>query len=211
MSALLAATGASSAAQGSLGIGAIIGAGAGGSIFTAGAQRRWASKQAVTARRWNLRLDMTQAQRRMADLERAGLNPILALGQGGIGGGSAQGAMAGTGTAASLPDTAATAFKARQDFAQRSQIRSQLLNDRQLRKTAGTQQDLNEALGLKAQADTHSAIATANRTNTLNRLEKARIPLAEMERDIDRSMIGKGLVIMNKAIGALNPFKKGTK
>lgn len=63
--------------------------------------RQWESAEAAASRAWQMDFDNSAVSRRMADLQAAGVNPMLAVGSS-ISAGSASGATASGGSAASI-------------------------------------------------------------------------------------------------------------
>lgn len=158
--------------------------------------RRFQAQQSEISRRWNLELDKTQVQRRMADLAAAGVNPILA-GMGGLSGsGHAVGAQAGS------------AGLVRADLSSGAQVAraySQRKVDEETIRNLDSKTHLNRAEQFNVQQQSANWQARTAREVTLGKLDKYRLPAARAAAEWDATSAGSFAV---KADRALTPVQK---
>lgn len=148
----------------------------------------FSAQQAQRQMDYQERMSSSAWQRGVADMKRAGINPMLAVSQGGAS--SPGGAMASpTSLSANVgapmqPNLRGTAVNALSAF--------RLVQDL---KNAASQQNLTDHLAVKTQADTMVSSAKAA-------LAMSHIPGANIERDIDLSSYGKAIRYINRSIPA---------
>lgn len=127
----------------------------------AGKQRKWASDEAQLARDFALEMSSTEVQRRRADMEAAGINPMLAMGE--MGGAGVQSPMAGGGASAQAPhgDVGLDFTSAAQLTLQAGLVKAQM-------------RDVNSAADLKIiDAQTRAATNVAQIDKTLVEIEES--------------------------------------
>jgi hypothetical protein len=164
-------------------------------------------RMANSAMAFSERMSDTQWQRGVADMRAAGINPMLAVSQGGASSPSGVSAVGTTGAPQQNPmrglsQSFSSAVQAAQQLASIDNIKASTdktqtdadLN-RQLTKTSQTQAALNTATAAQAQQNT--AQSAANTANI-----RAQLPGAQVEADIDSSTYGKVLRYLSR----LNPF-----
>lgn len=127
------------------------------------------------------RMRATQYQTAVKDMEAAGLNPMLAYSQGGAG--------TPSGAAAVMQNPVSSALEAQRAQADLALIREQAAKTKTDRITSESQQDLNNALQLKASREAELSAASAERV----RQQTA------TERGDPRNWLGHGVKTMDDA------------
>ena len=122
---------------------------AGGQLLGTYMTNNQSSANAAAANETAINLASTSYQRRVDDLSKAGLNPMLAYSQGGAAVPNIQ-----TPTLQNYGDAASSAVQAYNSGVNQDLVRSQI-------KTQETQQQLNNALAIKAAADAEVSTASA--------------------------------------------------
>lgn len=127
------------------------------------------------------RMSSTAYQRATIDMQRAGINPMLAISQGGA---SSPSGAAGTNTAARVENELTplmhSALQARQAKKQFEQVDSTIDLNNASKKTKETEADYNQASALKVQAETAKALAELP---ALRKEAEARKAYAEYEKE----------------------------
>lgn len=167
-----------------------------------GAARRFSRQQRWGSQGWNLRLDMTQAQRRMNDYRRAGLNPMLGFssGGGGLSGASAQGSRPGQTAVGGVGASAVGGFNA---LMGRRRILAEVKKLEAATKTEGTQQRVNDALEVRNTAEAASARALTKRLGVQTQHEQYELPGAQATAEFDASPEGKKLRQLNRFLDSV--------
>lgn len=114
------------------------------------------------------RMSSTAYQRAMADMKKAGLNPILAATQGGASSPAGASAVMQNENASIAPaiNSAVDAFRSIYE------IRNMKATNEQIKTNA----DLNRVLSVQADANTAKALAEAQHTNVKSQIDQARLP-----------------------------------
>lgn len=161
--------------------------------FTASAQRKASTRQ----RMWLEKMDNTKYQRTMADMEKAGLNPILAYQQGG---GSVPNsppnqvpdfARAISSSVSNAKDVIMSGEQIKKMTEEKKLINSQEGHIQDQRQLTRAQTVLSRNMGLKAEAEAILAISTTNATDVRTKHERLKIPAAQAESDFDSTEGGK--------------------
>lgn len=157
-----------------------------------------ANKAATKANAFTEREMKNRHQWEVDDLRSAGLNPILSAGGTPSIGGAAK---------ADVPDSAKDISSGIANAIQAQLAEAQVKNINEQTKTNKTQQDLNKAATVSAQADSILKGASAAQVAAITKNIATEYAGKKAEQQIDESQYGKVL----RALGRLNPFASSAK
>jgi len=178
----------------------------GGGLSLIGGSSQTSANKAAQLRQQRFQKEMyeTRYQMTMADMEKAGLNPILAYQQG-VGSAPAGGSMAAApnilqGAAASAEGY--TRLKRSTDILKigKRKAKAEVFSTWAQEKEYSSRADLNRQLADKAKVDTEVSRATAARTRLEVDLGKTGLPAARSQEMLDRTKGGEMLRQINRVI-----------
>ncbi len=169
-------------------------------------QREWSAEQATISRDWQKSMSNTAYQRSMADMRKAGLNPILAAGGGGASTGP--GAM-GQGVAAQVPDYGAaftrgtsSAVEGLRLGQEKKRLDQELKNMKQKEALDFETKRTKLFEGMNQEAQAHQAEEQTKAIKTQNILQETKVPAAKAEMKFDETALGEWLRKLNRFTGS---------